>query len=75
MYHVDVAKVRGKMGEKNFSIGALSQKLSIDRNTLATYLKKPEKIPYFVLSNMATILCDTPEEARQIFLQANLRFV
>lgn len=67
MYRVDIAKVRGKMGEKQISIKKLSEQLDIDRNTLTGYLKKPEKIPYNVLSNMATILCDNSEEARRIF--------
>lgn len=67
MYHVDVAKVRGKMGEKQFSIKKLSSSLEIDRNTLAGYLRAPEKIPYKVLASMATLLCDGPEEARRIF--------
>lgn len=67
MYHVDIAKVRGKMGEKQFSIRSLSEVLDIDRNTLAGYLKEPEKIPYRVLSNMALILCDSADEAKQIF--------
>ena len=44
MYRVDIAKVRGKMGEKQISIKKLSEQLDIDRNTLTGYLKKPEKI-------------------------------
>lgn len=72
MYCVDIQKVKGKMGEKNFTITSLANALSINRNTLSTYLEKPKKIPYEVISNMASVLCDSEEEARNIFFTSKL---
>ena len=72
MYYVDVPKVRGKMGEKEYSITALSDELDISRNSLASYLENPKKIPYEVISRMASILCDSPDEARRIFFSQKL---
>lgn len=73
MARVDVPKVRGKMAEKGFTIGSLSEKLEVDRNTLSSYLKSPEKMPYAIVSRMADLLCDTPEEAKSIFFATDLR--
>lgn len=73
MARVDVPKVRGKMAEKGFGIGSLADALEIDRNTMSAYLKNPEKMPYAIVSRMAQLLCDTPEEASSIFFATDLR--
>lgn len=73
MVTVDVPRVRGKMAEKGYSITSLSGMLKINRNTLSAYFENPEKMPYGVVSELADILCDTPEEAKTIFFAANLR--
>lgn len=70
---VDVPRVRGKMAERGFTIMSLSEKLGVDRNTLSSYLKNPQKMPYEVVSNMAELLCDTAEEASSIFFATGLR--
>ena len=67
MVQIDIPKVRGKMAERGFTITSLAEKLEIDRNTLSSYLKAPEKIPYSIISEMAAILCDTTDEATSIF--------
>lgn len=73
MVHVDVPKVKGKMAERGFTITSLAEKLEVDRNTLSSYLKAPEKMPYAVVSDMAELLCDTAEEAKSIFFAPDLR--
>ncbi len=73
MANINIAKVKGKMGEKGLSVSALASMLSINRNTLSNYLDHPEKTPYAVVSKMAEILCDSPEEASAIFFDSNLR--
>lgn len=70
---IDVPKVRGKMAEKGYTISSFAKQLDISRNTLSTYLDTPGKIPYSVLSDMAGILCDTSDEACQIFFAQDLR--
>lgn len=72
MYKVNVAKVKGKIAEKGYTITSLAERLNIDRNTLAKYLVNPGKIPYDVLSAMAALLCDTEDEARLIFFAQEL---
>lgn len=73
MATIDVPRVRGKMAEKGYNITSLSGMLKINRNTLSAYLDDPQKMPYGVLSELAAILCDTPEEAKAIFFAPNLR--
>lgn len=73
MFCVNVAKVRGKMTEKGFSIVSLSKALGINRNTLSSYLENPGKIPYAILNSMAELLCDNVEEAISIFFTKDLR--
>lgn len=70
---VDVSKVRGKMAEYGYTITSMSTHLGISRNTLTAYLDNPSRMPYGVISNMASVLCDTPEEASNIFFASNLR--
>ncbi len=73
MVYVDIPKVKGKMAEKGYTITALAKKVGVNRNTMATYLEKPGKLPYGVVSKLATILCDTPDEAARIFFARDLR--
>lgn len=70
---INVPKVRGKMAERGFTITSLSDHLGINRNTLANYLETPEKTPYSVISEMANVLCDTADEAAEIFFAPDLR--
>lgn len=73
MVSIDIPKVRGKMAERGYTITSLSEILGINRNTLSTYLEKPEKMAYSVVSDMAVILCETTDEAASIFFAPNLR--
>jgi plasmid maintenance system antidote protein VapI len=73
MAYVDVPRVKGKMAERGFTITSLSEKLDVDRNTLSSYLKNPNKLPYEVVSNMAKLLCDNADEASSIFFASDLR--
>lgn len=67
MYQIDLNRVRGKMGEKGYSITSLAHQLEVSRGTLSAYFKYPGKMPYCVVSNMAQVLCDSPGEAKEIF--------
>lgn len=69
---VDIPKVHGKMAERGYTITSMSDRLGINRNTLSTYLEKPSKMPYNVLSDMADALCDTADEAAAIFFAPGL---
>ena len=73
MARIDVQKVKGKMAERGYTKSSLSKKLGINRNTLVSYLNTPEKTPYNVVSAMADVLCDSPEEACAIFFARDLR--
>ncbi len=67
MVHIDVPKVRGKMAEKGFTITSLANHIGVDRNTLSGYLKTPEKMPYSIVSTLASAICDDAREAESIF--------
>ncbi len=73
MVYVDVPKVRGKMAEKGYTITALAQKVGVNRNTMASYLDTPGKLPYEMVAKLAGILCDSGEEATSIFFAQDLR--
>lgn len=73
MVHVDVPKVRGKMAEKGYTITSLSERLGINRCTLSSYFDTPGKMPYTVVSDMASILCDSVEDAASIFFASDFR--
>ena len=68
MYFVNVPKIRGKMGEKGYTITSLAAKIGVNRNTLAGYLENPTNIPYCKLAMLAEALCDDPIESAHIFL-------
>ncbi len=73
MYFVNVPKIRGKMGEKGYTITSLAVKIGVSRNTLAGYLENPNSIPYCKLAKMAELLCDNSIESAHIFFAPNLR--
>lgn len=73
MAYIDVPKVRGKMAERGFTISAFAEVLGINRNTLSSYLDSPGKIPYDVVARMASILCDSAQEADEIFFAKDFR--
>ena len=70
---MDIQKLRGKMAEKNYSITSFARELGVSRNTLSWYLHQPGKIPYEIVCKMAAALCDSADEAMQIFFAAYLR--
>lgn len=72
MYEINVPKL-GENDRKNYTISSLANTLGIDRNTLAKYLSIPSKIPYDVMVKIAECVCDSKQEATDIFLQTNLR--
>ncbi len=73
MWKIDVNRVRGKMAERGLTITSFAERLEINRNTLASYLECPNKTPYYVVCNMASILCDNTAEAISIFFACDFR--
>lgn len=73
MYHVDIAKVRGKMAEQGYNITSFAERIGVNRNTMSSYLRDPSGIPYEVLDLMADSLCESYEEASPIFFASDLR--
>lgn len=72
IYVVNVVRIKEKMYGRGYNKSTLSRELEISRNTLATYLSEPEKMPFSVVSKMATLLCDSKEEAAEIFFAPQL---
>lgn len=72
MYGINVPKLRGKIAEKNYTITSLANALGIDRNTLAKYLTMPGKTPYDVMVKIAECVCDSRQEATDIFFANQL---
>ena len=46
MYRINIAKVKGKMGEKGYNISTLANSIEINRNTMAEYMRNPARMPY-----------------------------
>ena len=67
MYVVNVNKLKGRITEKGFNNSSFSKAVGISRETLRSYLKDYSKIPYDILSKMATVLECTEAEAMIIF--------
>ncbi len=67
MFEVNIPKLKGKISERGYNNSTFSQACNIDRNTLTAYMKRPDKIPYHILNLMADVLCETVEEAMNIF--------
>ena len=72
MFYVDVQKVKGKMAEKGYTNPSFAEKIGISRNTLATYLAHPNRIPYDALERIAEALFDDVVEARAILFAQKL---
>ena len=72
MYTINIAKVKGKMGEKGYTKTGLSELVGVNRNTLASYLSNPNNMPYEIMVKLAELLCDDEGEAREIFFAQEL---
>lgn len=66
--NVDVAKLKGKMVEKGFTVETLSAAIGIDRSTLYRKLEAIEKFTIGEARKIKLVLELTNEEAVQIFL-------
>ena len=73
MISINVPRVRGKMAEHGYNVTSMATKLNISRMTLAKYLEQPQIMPYHIMTAMATLLCDSNEEATSIFFDGSLR--
>lgn len=67
MYKINVPKLDGKMVEKGFTKSSYAKAIGISRNTLDNYRKRPSIIPYWVLSKMIFLVCDSTEDLFSIF--------
>lgn len=72
MFYVDVQKVKGRMAEKGYTSSSFAEEIGVSRNTLATYLANPSRIPYGVLKRIAEALFDNVVEARDILFAQKL---
>jgi len=75
MVAVNVPKLRGKMTEKGYNVQSFASAVKISRVTLNKYLNFPNKMPFEVVSQMADLLCDSPEEVMSIFFDENYHIV
>lgn len=67
MYKINIKRIKGLMTEEGETINSLSEKAGVNRNTMANYLRCPEKMPYGIIAVVAKTLCKTPEQATEIF--------
>ena len=68
MFFINIPKIKGKIAEKGYSMTSFANAIGISRNTLYCYMMEPDRIPYFVMCNMAEILCDRRNEAAKIVM-------
>lgn len=73
-YSINIIAIKGKQGQLGVSNSKLAKEIGINRNTLATYYKHPEKMPFEVISKIAEILDIKVEEARSIFFSEKLTY-
>ena len=73
MYEVDVPKFEGKIVEKGFTKKSFAENvLEVSRETLRNYMRRPETMPYDVISKAAQALCDSSDEVLRIFFVRKL---
>ena len=66
---INIPILRGKMAEKGYTQTSLAKAVGISRNSLSYYMKNPEKMPYWVMREIAYYVCNHISEARGIFMQ------
>lgn len=72
-YGVDTIELQKKMAEKRIrTIGELSQKCGVNRNTLSDVLNQKTRPSTAVMYKLATVLEMSPEMAGKIFFSQNL---
>lgn len=67
MFKVDIKKLEWKIHEKGFNKLSLSKQIGIDRNTLAVYLKQPERFTIKIIIKIALTLGLSQAEIYSIF--------
>lgn len=67
MCSVNIRKLVGKIAEKGYTKTSFAREIGVSRETLRSYLKDYNKIPYDVLSKMVSVLECTDSEAMSIF--------
>lgn len=71
-YTIDIGAIKGKQGQLGISNTKLALEVGVSRNTLATYYKNPEKMPFEIMVNISEKLNIGTEEARRIFFNEKL---
>lgn len=71
-YEIDTKALKEIMGGLELSNVALAQKLGINRNTLRTYFKSPEKMPYETIIKLTQVLEIPDEKVKGIFFKTKL---
>ncbi|MCI7301481.1 helix-turn-helix domain-containing protein [Ihubacter massiliensis] len=71
-YEIDIKAIKEIMGGKDMSNIALANKIGVNRNTLRTYFKNPEKMPYEIILKIALVLDIPDNRIRGIFFKQKL---
>lgn len=64
---VNVNRLIGKMYEKGFNKTSFADGLEISRETLRSYIKKPQNMPYAIIVRAISLLGLDIDEAKDIF--------
>lgn len=72
MYEINVNKIIGRLAEKHITKQKLAETLGVSQPTLRRYFQIPGSMPYAVIAGIAEMVCDTPEDALDIFFSKNL---
>lgn len=70
---VNANKLRGKIAEKGYTISSLASDMNVTRDTMSRYIKDPRAMQLGQIIRLASLLCDSDEEAKSIFLVQDLR--
>lgn len=72
MYEINVNKINGRLAERQITKQKLAEALGVSQPTLRRYFQKPGAMPYSIMVGIAELVCDTPEDALDIFFAKNL---
>lgn len=69
---MNISKLLGKIAEKGLRKKDAAAIAEVSYPTFQKYLTNPDCMPYRVIQKLANALCDTKEEAVEIFFAAEL---
>lgn len=71
-YEIDVAAIRGIMGEKGINNSMLAEQIGINRNTLRIYFQDPKRMPYNTIIKIVSTLEIPEDRIGHIFFKEKL---